>query len=594
MDIIHLENRLNQIYTGDILIDIHKIFLVQILDANPHFYKEWGLDENEFRGVYIRKKQLARLLAIILNDPNLTEQLIQLLPKHVKEVIEIIAWEGRQDIDHLQQTMQIDVLKNRPTIHNDIASELHTDFCLFTLRSFENALRPGTFCYTIDLPEEIKPALKPHFSTPSGFYLNGKEALPEVFTIFADKGDILRVLPLIQDFVHQGQLKLTQKGLPGKSSLKRLQKFCELNEFYPHDSQLKLNTFRIELLLHLLLQVNLQSNTTSPLAFLENIFSNYKKWKDFPHLGLLSHLKGWQYLKSKLRDRVQASYLNLLGELPEDEWISTDQILRFCTLREIDLSLVNEVHTSRYLYFSGYWKGWGSTKTTVSHNLEKDLIRIPLIKAIFFLYASFGLIDIAYHPPENTFIQQGQESYLTIYDGLTYFRLTSLGAYISGKKAEYSNNITGEQSAEIYLDEKRLLIVLSKSDKPLELLLDRFSRRIGKTRFAIDFISFFQDCNNIKDLKNRIMLFKERIHPAPPENWIHFFRQCVQRVDPLILESEMVVFRLPADNKDLIALISKNKEVNQLILKAENHHLVISKKNVPKVKRWLEKQGYLL
>jgi len=588
-----LENRLNLIYTADILIDIHKKYIVQILDSSPGFFQEWGLDENEFGGVYIRKEQLARLLAIVLNDPILSNQLITYLPKNVTEIMAIIVWEGEQDPDYLQQSKQIEILDKKSQHKKNVIQTLRPDFCLFTLQSFENALNPGTFCYSIDLPKEIKPALKPQFPIPAGYHLAGRKTISSNLIIFEDKGEILRKLPLAQDFISQGQLKLTRKGRPDKSSLKRLQQFCELDEFYQKDDPLKLKTIRTELILHLLHQVKSEGNNTTPLAYLRNIFNIYQETNSFPHLDLMSHVKGWQYINTRLRKNVHISCLKLLGELPDDEWISTDQILHFCSLREIDLTLVSEADTLRYLYFTGYWKGWGSTRTAVSKNLIKDLIQIPLLKAVYFVYAAFGLIDIAYHLPHNRFIQQEQSPFLTVFDGLEYFRLTPLGAHISGKLSEYPISITNQQSTEILLDEKRLLIVLSRSDKSLELFLEQFSRRIGKTRFMVDFLSFFQSCNNIEDLTHRITQFKEKFHTSLPENWTCFFEQCQQRVDPLIPENEMVVFKLPAHNSDLISLISKSKEINKIILKAENHHIVVSKKNIPILKNWLKNQGYL-
>jgi hypothetical protein len=88
-----------------------------------------------------------------------------------------------------------------------------------------------------------------------------------------------------------------------------------------------------------------------------------------------------------------------------------------------------------------------------------DAVTIRLLKGAMFLFAAFGLVDIAYDPPSNRELCGGEGGYLIPYDGLRYVRITPLGEYVIGKTAQCPV-ATGEETARIILDDQRLIMTI--------------------------------------------------------------------------------------------------------------------------------------
>lgn len=122
--------------------------------------------------------------------------------------------------------------------------------------------------------------------------------------------------------------------------------------------------------------------------------------------------------------------VNALKDCPIDRWVELPAFLRYMIAAGYDFAVSrNPENLSLESYGSLYYNSWIF--------LEARYILCFLFEYI----ATLGLIDVAYLHPDEGFlilpISDYHEGTFSRYDGLAYFRLTRLGAYLLGLSDRY-------------------------------------------------------------------------------------------------------------------------------------------------------------
>lgn len=594
MDIFTLEKQLDRFYTSEKLADINKRYLTEFVKSYPEIFKDWGLVKVEYEGVYVRKKQLVRLLAIILTDRLFLPKFLRLLPAGVKKTMEIIVWEGPQDISKIEKRIDEKIISKNEKISPGKYTTIKTDYCIFQRVRNRTYLRATKAEDRLDLPPLMRQELKTVYSPPAGYDLLPLKSSVKTRFYYKNGGRILEELPVFIKMMQHDTLKFTKTGISQKRSLTELQKRSELEEFYGNTDDKFLKTLRTELLVHMILWSGNAIQDDKPLVVLNKIFQNYQAAHCFPSLSLLSHIKGWSRTSATKQTGIHQSIISLLAQLPFKHWISLDQIKRFALLRDIDFNLVGKDEIERHLYFSTNWQGWGHAKERIGPESYQMTVAVPMLKAYFFLFSSCGLVDIAYDFPKHEIFRGKSRPYLTVFDGLKYVRLTELGSYISGQQERYISEFDQKEQTKVFLDDNRLIIRLSRPDKFIEMILEQMANRIAKARYKVDFSSFIKGCFTRGEIEKRISLFKDKISADWPALWHDFFKRALTKAEAVKHEPEAVVYRVVAAEKEIIQLLSKDTELKNHVIKAENFYLIIKKRDLSKVKARLKCSGYLL
>jgi len=255
------------------------------------------------------------------------------------------------------------------------------------------------------------------------------------------------------------------------------------------------------------------------------------------------------------------------------------------------VQLVRELDAHNYLYFE-YERKYGKDKSYVIRNYYQTLITEPLVLGTFFLFATFGLVDIAYDQPVNPKAEKFNKKYISVYDGLKYVRLTPLGAYLCGLSPNYE--VTVKTDHQILLDEQNLFISYQGDNKPLTSILSKIARKAGEHLYKVDYETLLADCQTQKEVVGKINIFKQLISTDLPPNWQKFFDSLEQKSFTLeSQENEFKVFQLPED-KELIRLVASDAFLKKNIIKAEMYFIIIPKSDVSKVKNYLKKFGFLI
>jgi hypothetical protein len=125
-------------------------------------------------------------------------------------------------------------------------------------------------------------------------------------------------------------------------------------------------------------------------------------------------------------------------------------------------------------------------------------------------------------------------------------------------------------------------------------LLGTYADKIGSNRYAVSNETFLKNINSKKELKIKIDIFKQIINTDLPANWKTFFSILDKKIHPLTPIAEVLVFKIPNDDPELIKLLIQNPSIKKLLIKAEDYQIIVSKKDYPTLKTKLKTFGYLL
>ncbi len=600
-------------YPKSVLQSIYRTYLAR-------FYKPADFD---LRGAFavsrLSKARLVYAYAYVLATPDMLKTLIQSLPPGVQTVLNVLVWQGGE---HLAQDFEkkrpleppVIVFKKEKRFGPNIkkVGYLNQAYQLFTYHSDYRYASGGLiYEYHLFLPRKLRALFKTLLPAPEGYHLSGWADAPAAAFVYEDNDRILSRIDLFQAYMEQGNLKYSKNGAKVlKTSIRQMAKYCDIEEFYdPKDKDLGVmrTTLIIDFLSYYGPKVDAESSAAGGLAFLKALFTRFindkPDYTGYYVSALLWHLKGIHNLTSsyaaanspRYEHAFRSALAKLLAKMPVQDdayqWIEVGALIRYCLYREIDLGITELASAERYLSFD-MDDDYGPRQMHISASIYTDAVTTPLVKGVLFLLAAFGLVDIAYDKPHNDVLRKKKLDYLSLFDGLRYFRLTKLGAYAAGLLETYQAKTT-QPKAEIILDDQRLLIRLNGRDRVKTMLLERMAEKVTTNCYKVSFQSFLKECASERDIRAKIRLFKEELSSDPPPIWKAFLDDISAKIDPLSPQPDLHLFRLN-DNRELITLMARDEVLKKYVLKAENFHVAIKTKDLLKVKKRLEEFGYFI
>lgn len=531
------------------------------------------------------KRSYAEIVALIFSHPDNFKTYMSWLPKNAREI-----WKRIIDEKGISSKEMIsDYSVYIPDI-NDPNFKMKRDtvpiFCFFSFRIYYTTSNyfDKKEMYYFYLPPTIYSFIVSLLLPPESYDLSGTDTIPETeaLYIYENKQEILSNIPYITGLQQQGNIPLGVNGNVNMMTINAVTKRMNMSEFY--NSVIKEASFlRAYLILIILKQHEYINQKNIPTdAFVRNLFI-----QDIPlDFGwllplLLNHIKGIRDL-SKLENPGADAYLAILDQVRElvpGKWISVQNFMYCAHYSDIDFCPLPYSYLDKvYLKFMN---------EIIFEDNYYRLLTIPFVKSILFLFASFGIIDIAYEE-----YSLAQDSY---YDSVKYFRLTELGEYLLGRKTVYTRIDNQEHKQYFEADDSNLIIRSLIPDNEYEKLLMEMAVPIGKSRFKISHTSILRSCKTAEDIENKINFFHVFICSEPSKIWEDFFNSVRMRANPLEeVKSDFRLYKINPENTELIRLIAQDPQVNKYVLKVENHHLLIHTQDLNKVTERLKTYGYLL
>ena len=607
-----LKDAINANYQNDALIKIYDEYLYQFFDMSY-----FGMINHLIKSK-LKKVDMIHALATLLCDKDNFWQLMNAMHDDVYIVFERLAWEGGElSGEILNRTLGEKISDIKEEFIRDRVykkSIFNSKYSLFKVRKAHKMSRDHGWIndYQLSLPNVIRKYAQKYLPKPKFFELVGISEDPEALEIFCDNFTIVKQLPLIIQYIKAKNLYIDQNSeKPTKVTLNHMNIGCSIQEFYSsgkYEEKL-MRTNIIACFLSLLADVSYKQSLP-PEQILKKMLDYFLTGMDQSHytfraFSFLTYLKNWKKLTDSFQNNNQyqmevnfrQNIFNVIKEAPKNQWISVDNIIKYCYFHNIDIRIAHPYMVSQYVHFSpsryinGNWENLRG-KTYVSESSFPTVITVPAVKMFLFFMASFGIIDIAYRPPENNEIRSKNRNYLSEFDGLEYVRLNALGAYISGKskQLQYDPEIL---SAQVVLDEDRLIAYLRGIDPVKKMVLDKIGLMIHEGCYRVNYQIFLKDCLSVKNIDNKIRLFYEYISEKPPEIWQAFLDDICSKKDPLKEKLNLHVFEVN-DNQELVELIARDEILRKLVRIAEDYHILISEENIKKVQHRLRDFGFFM
>jgi len=596
-----LEPIIDELYTAE---SLKRIYITYLQD----FFSEADFAiKGKFSINKLRKNDLIRTLAKVYANKSMFQTLFTMLSEEIKKILHLLVWEGvEKSAEHLEQKYKIEIVnRTKKYGFSYSAQDILNDYLIFQVRSQYSwtGASDSPYKYYLSVSDPLRKIFKQYLSFPEGYHLISLDTIDHTDFLFQSQDRILSRIKLYYSYIEQGNLKYSRSsGKLLKSSLTQMAKYCDIEEFFNHKDK-NLHYLKTGLIINFFRGIKGQTQGVkgqtlkNPVELLQELFRNFfenNQHEAFNLYELLYHLKGgyYEYEQGEREKKVKKSLLKLLKDLPPSQWISLENIVTYCLYRDIYLEVIHKTHNE--LYFNKMYQGFGSSyeRAYARNALYKDAVVVPLLKTMIFLFAAFGIVDIAYNFPENQVVRERNFKYLSVFDGLRYVRLTPLGAYITGLTKKYSAPVE-EETADIVLDTKRLIITIKGKDPLKTLTLEKIGDKISKNCYKVNYQTFLTECATKNDIKQKITLFHTHLAAEPPQIWKDFLEDVLNRINPLVGKQKMAVYKLK-QNKELISLVARDEILKQYILKGEDYHILIAKNNIPKVIKRLEEFGYFI
>lgn len=593
-----------------------------------------------------------KLLAHTLSDKMLFEALLSQLPSEVGLLLYICVWEDHLSVDKsmlgqlaqsdFQKTLDIvipEAIKQRfgkpfltdghvepsnttpvgnslPPQIKDFIKNINWDveliqnpaFFLFRIeRTWQKQFTNSGYRFTIH--PFLKRPIKKLLPYPDDYHIVPVETVDEKQFDHHDDSGLFETLPAIMAFIDQDQLEFTKDGKKIKiSSLNKMNSLCRIDEFYKSGPSAQ-RYLKTNLLANFFICGTSWDDAAEgvdiPGALKKRIqdYFTFSGYQIFRSRELLTHIKGQQEECDDVQDEmeIRSTFQTLLKRLYQDRWVSLENLakqIKYGGLHFSPFTHQGELGHLKLDVSKDYFKKHGTFNRRINNNKNVmfdsvdpyDAVVLPLLRSLLFLFGALDMVALRYTEPKNDRITSDSDPYLTLYDGLSYVRLTDFGAYVLGMKKEYAVDLE-KRSAEILVDEGRLTLSIIGEDPVKRLALDTVGRRMTSTSYRVDYESFLKDCSTPGDVKNRITYFRSHISNEPPPLWESFFQSVLARMEPFKEIPDMRVFKITPDQR-LIQHLTTDPILKKHVIRAENYQVMVPNKAYAKVKKVLRDLGY--
>lgn len=547
------------------------------------------------------KTQLSTSIAIAFCSKSIYEAFLASLKEDVRKVWDFLMWENSSDELRLEKRTGVMVYKMEVTQNVRYSSQkksLLPQYDIFNIGQdyyfgYFDQDEPDTPKFTLGLPLFLRQQLVQYYPQPENAKLT-PVAQPAATEYVYDSGerDIALEWPRVTAYKDQEQISYTGKNRPSLNSLPKMHKNLNIKEFFPDVEEKRAKILRTSLLAGMAAYVKKNSNSSAVSNDIFKLFRSLYADKIHSAPMVLPDLKGMGYVDDDDVIKRESELLRIFASLPSGGWVPFENVEHFFNYHLLDLQPFTQYIANNKLYFEYEGKkgrSWDN-KHYITKGLYKEAIILPFLRGSFFLFAAFGLCDIAYDRPD--WDQMGRESFSS-WDGLRYVRRTPLGDFVCGFTKEYdASNIKSE--SKITLSPDTLLILTDEKDSSAAGILAPYTERLGGNRFRTDSRLFLSNIKSKKELESKISLFKQIIGEDLPPNWTAFFSDMLHKINPFEPIEEAKVLQIPADNKALAKMIAQDPVLRSLVIKAEGFTIIVPKGNYAAMKRRLQEFGYLL
>lgn len=404
--------------------------------------------------------------------------------------------------------------------------------------------------------------------------------------IFSQKGDVFKLVESCRMLMKRDAISVSVS--PTAAVCRKFASLAGVDEILPSGEKLW-KWWRTVLLIRSMSfvpkSVSTENDVRSAVKFLlgamENKYDYYCASKYlYPHLkgfnrsGAPNHAPLVKLAKKTLHDLSDGTSV----------WIDFEDFMKY-------LRLVSEEEW----YFMGYAKQYYygdaqkvGTYDGISYLLLYKYYTEPVIKAFFFVLATYGLADLA--------IDDCDACEYSGYDPIRAVRLTSLGSYILGFSDSYELVSDSENEYDVFDD--RLIVKVKSSSANAENLLTDVMLDLGGGRFLMTEASLLKNCRSGAEVDSKIDFFKMMVSPNKdlPKVWQDFFAAVKLKSGGLSQSSlsGYVLYSIDPSREDLLRIFSTDDYISSHCARVEGYRVLIEKSALSYIFAKLRSMGYLI
>lgn len=497
----------------------------------------------------------------------------------------------------------------------------------------------GLFFFRLEMPVDLKAALKSIVPKPINVLIKTVNQLPEQVTLTlrawqARQGqepdsvelvqrdtqlmaqhDLVAVLRLID----AGQLKVTAKTQrPTAASVRVVAGVLDGGDFYPpldenHKSDFIEPTapgfMRAFALPLLLLSADLaevagsklqltaagkKALTAPPHQTLHKIWTSWLKSKLFDEFNRINTIKGQTGQGADDMTAVaprRGAIVNTLAVLPVNQWIEFHEFSRFMQASGRTFSVSRDLWTL-YVEDANYgslgYKGFGDW-----HIIQARYILVFLMEYA----ATLGLIDIAYIPPSLARLDfsnlWGVDDYdcLSDYDGLRYLRINELGAWCLGMVNDYQPPAIQHWALFNVLPNYDI-VVMGEFPASDRLMVSRFAQATSERVWRIDPNKVVEGHESSLPLSEILNYLNVKSSTPLPQTVSRLFEELSEKAARLKTMKNAHLIEV-SDHQTML-ILANDSRLTKHCMPAGERHLVVPAESLPAFRRAMHELGYAL
>lgn len=588
MEKLKFRNALDKFYSETMLYNLFNEYFIDWI-GDSYIGKDLNIFEVSLIDENTEKEVFLNLIEEVFYNKEIFQKLFETLPDNLQEIFKKVIWEGEYPISEEEKQEFFS------EIDGQCIKEVDKKYQFFKLN--DNNFNKQYLYMDYDLIRVIRKNLK---EIPNNYKLISDDKNIEIIkNLFKNnnESEFLNNINLYMEFLNSGEIKLSNSGKIMKESKVNMLKHCNITEYYSDVKgleQLKTETISL-FLLALKEEYRDAKYFTSEnikdivLKLLENkIFREDKKF--LYSTFFLNYLKGTKNIWEGRENLtvLTKNLVKILKEIPEDSYMSIEKIINVFLYKDENIELIDFKDIKDYIYINE--ANYERTKI-LNYETYIEYVTVPFVKSFIFLLGVLGVFEVVYDRPKSKDSLYLKSGYLSKYEGLRYIKLTNLGKYIFEKIDSYENSKIYEKS-EVQLDEKRHLVTVIGETPVRRMFFETIGKKISVNLYKITKDTFIKGLENIDDLNSRIEKFEENVDEKDlPEVWTEFFEDLREKFTAIKIVDDIVVLKLDKD-KSLVNLVVKDNKIKDLILKAEDYHILVKKENLSNLIKIFNDYGY--
>lgn len=483
---------------------------------------------------------------------------------------------------------------------------------LILFSSRRNTSLLDLFLHYDQIPQELMKLLEALVPPPERFQLQGLAEAPETVSINEHQLPLRRAdteKAGLHDLVAYLRLYHSASISHGKSSnltpgsVRALLQNLLDGDFWPHEESIKLKDiirpFGLDVFAFSSGLIRRRGGLSDegeallldgdPEALL-HAFENWTEEGSFDELSRVSALKGQKAKRTKLTSPSERreAIIEALSWCPEGVWIDISDFYRAVTIWHFDFELDESDYSGLYfgdpshgrLDYRGA-RGWA-------------VARALYINVVLWEYlGSIGVLDLLYLTPEEADLGSDYEDYYSLYDGLYYFRINPLGAYLLGQASEYTPSYPTNDA--LFSIDPELNFTLKDPDAltpNLRVQLQQFAVEKDHSQYRLDRGQLLNALESGSDFQNIASFIAERnAGPVPKEvtDWLDEIQENLGS-----FRNTGTALRVKARSPELLRLAEEDPVLRKFITSLGFNALIVPSNKEKAFRERLKELGYLL